>query len=101
MSDTTTIEITHEQKAQLDELKEHSRESYKSVLEKLVESWQGENEIQREQTIDVEDARILSQHVEKAIAPYFEEMGTETRHTVQLEATEYSKIADELESRMR
>jgi len=102
MTDTTTIEITQAQKAQLDELKEHSRESYKSVLEKLVASWQGENEIQREQTIDVEDARILSQHLEKAIAPYFEELDTtDNANVVQLEATEYSKIADELESRMR
>jgi leucyl aminopeptidase (aminopeptidase T) len=96
MTDTTTIEITQAQKESLDELKEHSRESYKSVLEKLVASWQGEKELEREQTIDVEDARILSQHVEKAIAPYFEELDTETRHTVQLEATEYSKIAEEV-----
>jgi putative alpha-1,2-mannosidase len=91
MTDTTTIEITQAQKAQLDELKAHSRESYKSVLEKLVESWQGEKELQRKQTIDVEDARILSQHLEKAIAPYFEEM----------EAQLPSKMADELEGRLR
>jgi hypothetical protein len=96
MTDTTTIEITKNQKAQLDELKAHSRESYKSVLEKLVESWQGENEIQREQTIDVEDARILSQHLEKAMAPYFEEMN----QTVELEATAVNDIADEVERRL-
>jgi hypothetical protein len=96
MTDTTTIEITKNQKAQLDELKAHSRESYKSVLEKLVESWQGENEIQREQTIDVEDARILSQHVEKAIAPYFEDMN----QTVEIEATAINQIADEVERRL-
>jgi len=46
---------------------------------------------QREQTIDIEDARILSQHLEKAIAPYFEEM----------EAQLPSKMADELEGRIR
>jgi DNA-binding protein Fis len=97
MTETTTIEITQAQKEALDDLKEHSRESYKSVLEKLVESWQGENEIQREQTIDVEDARILSQHLEKAIAPYFEELDTtDNANVVQLEATEYSKIAEEV-----
>lgn len=96
MTDTTTIEITKDQKAELDELKDHSRESYKSVLEKLVESWQGENEIQREQTIDVEDARILSQHLEKAMAPYFEEMN----QTVELEATTVKDIADEVERRL-
>jgi len=97
MTDTTTIEITTDQKAQLDELKAHSRESYKSVLEKLVESWKGENEIQREQTIDVEDARILSQHVEKAIAPYFEEMN----QTVDLEATTINQIAREVAEELR
>jgi len=102
MTKTTTIEITQTQKEALDDLKEHSRESYKSVLEKLVESWQGENEMQREQTIDVEDARILSQHLEKAIAPYFEELDTtDDANVVRLEATEYSKIADELERRLQ
>ena len=95
--ETTTIEITQAQKAELDELKAHSRESYKSVLEKLVASWQGENEIQREQTIDVEDARILSQHVEKAIAPYFEEMN----QTVDLEATTINQIAREVAEELR
>ena len=80
MSDTTTIEITHEQKAQLDELKEHSRESYKSVIEQLLDEGVHTTEV----------------------VPVSEMNGVETRsETVQLEATEYSKIADELIQRMR
>ena len=80
MTDTTTIEITHEQKAQLDELKEHNRESYKSVIEQLLDE---------------------GVHTTEVI-PVSELNGVETRsETVQLEATEYSKIADELIQRMR
>ena len=79
-NETTTIEITTEQKAQLDELKEHSRESYKSVIEQLLDE---------------------GVHTTEVI-PVSEMNSVETRsETVQLEATEYSKIADELESRMR
>ena len=75
MTDTTTIEITHEQKAQLDELKEHSRESYKSVIEQLLDEGVHTTEV-----IPVSDMN-----------------GVETRsETVQLEATEYSKIAEEV-----
>ena len=78
--ETTTIEITHEQKAQLDELKEHSRESYKSVIEQLLDE-------------GVHTTEVIS---------VSEMGGVETRsETVQLEATEYSKIADELMQRMR
>ena len=40
-NDTTTISITTEQKAQLDEKKQHERESYKSVIGRLLE---GESE---------------------------------------------------------
>ena len=35
-NDTTTISITTEQKAQLDEKKQHERESYKSVISRLL-----------------------------------------------------------------
>jgi predicted CopG family antitoxin len=36
MGETTTIQITQEQKAQLDELKRVESESYKSVLQRLI-----------------------------------------------------------------
>ena len=100
--ETTTISVSKETKAEFDEARPENASSADEFLGMLVASWQGENEMQREQTIDVEDARILSQHVEKAIAPYFEglDVGDGT-NVVQLEATEYSKIADELQSRMR
>jgi hypothetical protein len=99
--ETTTISVSKETKAGFDEARPENASSADEFLGMLLACWEGENDPEREQTIDVEDARILSQHVEKAIAPYFEEMDTETRHTVQLEATEYSKIADELIQRMR
>lgn len=38
MSNTTTIEITTEQKAALDERKRTDSESYKSVLQRLIDS---------------------------------------------------------------
>jgi len=34
----------------------------------------GLDEEYREQTIDVEDARILAQHVERALSPYFADL---------------------------
>ena len=37
MKDTTTISITTEQKAQLDDRKQHERESYKSVISRLLD----------------------------------------------------------------
>jgi TRAP-type C4-dicarboxylate transport system substrate-binding protein len=80
MTDTTTIEITQAQKEALDELKEHSRESYKSVIAQLLDEGVNTTEV----------------------IPVSEMDGVETRsETVQLEATEYSKIADELIQRMR
>lgn len=36
MTDTTTIEITTEQKQALDDLKAHDKEAYKSVIGKLI-----------------------------------------------------------------
>lgn len=36
MAETSTIEITDEQKAQLDDRKQHERESYKSVIGRLL-----------------------------------------------------------------
>jgi hypothetical protein len=39
MADTTTIEITTGQKAELDDLKSHDREAYKSVIADLLEGY--------------------------------------------------------------
>jgi len=43
MSDTTTIEIRSEQKASLDELKQHQGEPYKSVLQSLITHYRANN----------------------------------------------------------
>lgn len=39
MTDTTTIEITTEQKDALDDLKSHKREAYKSVIADLLNGY--------------------------------------------------------------
>jgi len=80
MSKTTTIEITQAQKEALDDLKEHSRESYKSVVEQLLDEGVHTTEV-----VPVTDMDGVKNNPE----------------TVQLEATEYSKIADELERRLQ
>jgi hypothetical protein len=75
MTETTTIEITQAQKEALDELKEHSRESYKSVIAQLLDEGVNTTEV----------------------IPVTEMDGVQTKSkTVQLEATEYSKIAEEV-----
>jgi len=80
MTETTTIEITQAQKKALDDLKEHSRESYKSVVEQLLDEGVHTTEV----------------------VPVTDMDGVQTNpETVQLEATEYSKIADELERRLQ
>jgi len=80
MTETTTIEITQAQKKALDDLKEHSRESYKSVIEQLLDEGVHTTEV----------------------VPVTDMDGVQTNpETVQLEATEYSKIADELERRLQ
>jgi nucleotidyltransferase/DNA polymerase involved in DNA repair len=78
--DTTTIEITKAQKAQLDELKDHSRESYKSVLDDLLDDGIHTTEVIPAADVD----------------------GFESRsQTVDLEATTINQIADEVEQRLR
>jgi len=76
MTETTTIEITKAQKAQLDELKAHSRESYKSVLDGLLDGGIHTTEVipasdidgveSRSQTVDLEATTI--NQIAKAVA---------------------------------
>jgi len=94
---TTTISLSEERKAEFDEARPEDANSADEFVGMLLACWQGENELQREQTIDVEDARILSQHLEKAIAPYFEEMN----QTVELEATTVKDIARQVAEELR
>ena len=86
MSDTTTIEIRDDQQEALADLKQHDRESYKAVLDRLLEG-------DTDTDTDTEPMQVV---------PVDEVVGREVpKTTVQLEATEYSKIADELEGRLR
>ena len=79
---TTTIEITKGQREELNDRKQHDRESYKAVLDRLLE---GDTDTGPMQVVPVDE--VVGREVPKT--------------TVQLEATEYSKIADELEGRLR
>lgn len=45
MTDTTTIEITTEQKRDLDNLKHSESESYKDVLQRLIDGYSAESEL--------------------------------------------------------
>jgi len=94
---TTTISLSEERKAEFDEARPEGANSADEFVGMLLACWEGENEPQREQTIDVEDARILSQHLEKAMAPYFEEMN----QTVELEATTVNDIAKAVAEELR
>ena len=68
--ETTTIQV---RKDQAEDLKEMARENgnYKTVIDRLLE---GYNDTTSGQTIDVEDARLLSEHLERAVAPYFADL---------------------------
>jgi len=80
MTDTTTIEITQAQKAQLDELKAHSRESYKSVLDDLLDD--GIHTTEVIPATDVDGFEAQSQ-------------------TVELEATTINQIARQVAEELR
>ena len=82
MTDTTTIEIRNDQQEELRDMKQHDRESYKAVIDRLLE---GDTDTEPMEVVPVDE--VVGREVPKT--------------TVQLEATEYSKIADELEGRLR
>jgi len=85
---TTTIEIRDDQQEALSDLKEHDRESYKAVLDRLLDS--DTNDTDAMQVVPVEE--VVGREVpSEGIA------GT----PVELEATEYRKIADEVAGRLR
>ena len=120
MKDTTTIEIRDDQLEQLKTMKRVDRESYKSVLDRLLE---GDTDTDSMQVVPVEDVTgVLSdfsdipeqeqvdlEKVLDGIPEYdlqdrldrIESALGDSRNLVQLEATEYRKIADEVEGRLR
>lgn len=61
-NDTTTISITTEQKAQLDERKQHERESYKSVIGRLLDG----GELEKPELDTDELAREVSRQLDYA-----------------------------------
>ena len=118
MSDTTTIEIRDDQQEALRDLKQHDRESYKSVLDRLLDGDTGSmqvvpvedvtgvlndfSDMPGQEPVDLEkvldgipeyDMQEQLDRIENALG--------DSHNLVQLEATEYRKIADEVEGRLR
>ena len=118
MTDTTTIEIRDDQLEQLKAMKRVDRESYKSVIDRLLDG-----DTDSMQVVPVEDVTgVLNdfsdipgqeavdlEKVLDGIPEYdmqeqldrIEAASGDSRNLVQLEATEYRKIADEVEGRLR
>ena len=94
MTDTTTIEIRDDQQEALRDLKQHDRESYKSVLDRLLDGDTVETDNGRKRELLKEIHAELDRLEERL-------NGNTGTGPVQLDATEYSKIADEIEGRLR
>jgi len=61
MADTTTIQITTAQKAELDSLKHNSGESYKSVLQRIIDEHESSTE-----SLDESDVQaIVNREIEQ------------------------------------
>ena len=86
--DTTTIEIRDDQQEALSDLKQHDRERYKAVLDRLLKG----------DTTDTEPMQVVP--VDEVVG---REVPSESVRSgpVELEATEYRKIADEVAGRLR
>jgi predicted CopG family antitoxin len=65
MTDTTTIEITKAQKAQLDELKTGSKESYKDVLQRLIDGYDTDGDDMTEATV----RSIANEQITERVVP--------------------------------
>ena len=87
--DTTTIEIRDDQQEALSDLKQHDRESYKAVLDRLLEG---------DTDTDTDAMRVVP--VEEVVGREVPSEGV-AGTPVELEATEYRKIADEVAGRLR
>ena len=76
--DLTTISITKAQKAELDDRKEHDRESYKSVLSRLLASEHGaqtdSTDDVSEQLDRIESAALTAEERTNAIQNTLEEL---------------------------
>ena len=71
---TTTISLSEDTKSEFDAERPPNANSADEFIQMLLETWKGENPIEREQTIDVEDARILADHVERTLDPHLQEI---------------------------
>ena len=68
MMETTTIEIRTDQKAQLDELKQVDSESYKSVLQRLIEDYRSLQESNEANQSGGSDSALNADDVRNACA---------------------------------
>ena len=68
MTDWTSLSVTEEQKRQIEAAQEDA--GHDGAIGRFIVQ-QVSGETKRKQTIDVEDARLLAQHVERSLEPYF------------------------------
>jgi hypothetical protein len=93
---TTTISLSQETKTEFDDARPPNADSADEFLQMLLESWRGENTVDREQTIDVEDARILADHVERTLDPQLQEINAAAKEATNA-AQNAERAAEELQ----
>ena len=86
MTDYTTIGVSTELKDELDKHKDYPEQSYENLLWELMD----ENKVARD-PLNLNQAEEIATHLEESLS---------VNH-VQLDSTEYNKIADEIERRLR
>ena len=90
MTERTTINVDKETHSEASQVKDQHGETWPEVLQWYAENRDGDTDTD---TNDTEPMQVV---------PVEEVVGREVpQSSVQLEATEYSKIADELEGRLR
>ena len=121
MTDRTTINVDKETHSEASQVKDEHGETWPEVLQWYAENRDGDTDtndtepmqvvpveevVGREvpqSSVDLSDVHTKLDRIDGALGDTVEkalEIG-DSRNAVQLEATEYSKIADELEGRLR
>jgi len=73
MTDYEPLNIKADTKERLMSHKDHPRDTQDDVVNQVLDRAEGKESDTREQTIDVEDAQVLSRVLEERLAPWFED----------------------------
>jgi len=73
MTDYEPLNIKADTKERLMSHKQHKRDTQDDVVNQVLDRVEGKESDTREQTIDVEDAQVLSRVLEERLAPWFED----------------------------